>query len=266
MRVCVLGSGTLRPSSFRGGPALWIEAGEARVLLDCGSGTLRTMARFRLPWERISHLCLSHFHTDHVAEVAPLLFALKHGLSSPRRSPLWVVGPLGTRDHLEQLARAHGSYILDPGFPVHVVELGEGRGWEDPSAAFRVRVCRTPHTEDSLAFRLEAHGGDLGFTGDTGPAPQVGEFLQGCRLLVAECSQPDGSDFPFHLSPSSLAQLALRALPELLVTVHVYPPLEPCEVPALVARAGYPGRVMAGWDGLVVDWTAGLMHISGEGG
>lgn len=266
MRVCVVGSGTLRPNPFRGGPALWVEGGGARALLDCGSGTLRTMARLGLPWEKVSHVLLSHFHTDHVGELATLLFTLKHGLSSPRTEPLWIVGPAGTQEHLEHLARAHGPSILDPGFPVRCVEVAEGRGWEDPSRAFRVQACRTPHTEDSLAFRLEGPAGDLGFTGDTGPSPRVGEFLRGCRLLVAECSQPDGSDFPFHLSPSSLAELALRARPELLVTVHVYPPLDPGEVPALVARAGYPGRVVAGWDGLVVDWTSGVLQISGGEG
>ena len=251
MRILVLGSGTLRPSPSRGSPAYWIEEGPLKILLDCGAGTLRSLARFGLPWEETTHVLLSHFHTDHVGALAPFLFALKHGVEEGRTLPLEVLAPPGLREHLGHLSRAHGSYVLEPGFPLEVSELVPGEGRSLASLELSSRATR--HTESSLAFRLQGPGGAFGYTGDTGPDPELGAFLHGCRVLVAECSHPDGQGMENHLTPSSLSELAGVADPELLVTVHAYPPLDPASVPHLLAGAGYTGAALPGEDGLALE-------------
>ena len=53
-----------------------------------------------------------------------------------------------------------------------------------------------------------------------------------------------------HLSPASLARMAQRVQPELLVVTHVYPPADPDEAVARVAECGFDGRIVAGVDGL----------------
>ena len=257
MKVRVLGSGTLRPDPFRGSPAHWVEAGEDRILLDCGSGTLRALGRGWGDWQKLSHILLSHFHTDHVGDLPPLLFALRHGLDAVRVAPLTIIGPSGLDDHLNALARAHGDFVRDPGFPVDVVELKAPASWSPSRAAFQVHAHPTAHSDASIAFRLESDDGVLGYTGDTGPDPSLGAFFRGCHLLLAECSNPDDEASRNHLTPRSLAHLANEALPDLLVTVHVYPPLRPEEVPDLLRRSGYRGEVLAGSDGLVLEVRSG---------
>jgi ribonuclease BN (tRNA processing enzyme) len=252
MRLRVLGSGTLRPDPRRGGPAFWVEAGEARILMDCGPGSLRTLARLGLPWWEITHILLSHFHTDHVADLAPLLFAFRHGLEHPRGEPLRILGPAGLREHLQWLSMAHGGFVTDPGFPLEVEELTHGAPLSPPPGDLVVEAYPTPHTENSLAFRIEARGQVLGYTGDTGPDETLGDFLRGCGLLVAECAFPDELRMDLHLTPSDLADLAARAKPEVLITTHAYPPLKPEEVPLLLAEAGYGGAVFAARDGMLV--------------
>lgn len=248
MRVWVLGAGTLLPHPWRGSPGYWIETQEERILLDCGAGTLRTLAKTGRPWSLLTHLLVTHFHTDHVGELAPLLFALRHGPRPPRSAPLHLLGPQGLNEHLHALARAHGSYITDPGFPLAVEELDPERAWISESGTLRVRSMRTLHTEEALAFRLETPGSSVGFTGDTGPREGLGRFLRGCHLLVAECSHPDGEGTENHLTPSGLAALATDAKPDLLLTVHAYPPLEPEGIPDLLRGRGYRGRVLPGRD------------------
>jgi len=257
MRVWIVGSGTLRPDPDRGSPGHWVEIGEDRILMDCGSGTLRTLARLGRAWEEITYLFISHFHTDHVGELAPLLFALKHGGDASRTRPLTVLGPRGISGHMEALARAHGSFVLDPGFPVEIVDLDPGTEGAFSRGAIRVRTYDTCHADPSLAFRLETDEGVLGYTADTGQDPELGRFLNGCGLLVAECSNADGADTSSHLTPRALAELASLARPELLVTVHVYPPLSPEDIPDLLVRRGYHGRVLAGRDGLVITLPDG---------
>jgi ribonuclease BN (tRNA processing enzyme) len=261
MRIRVIGSGTLIPDSERGSPSHWIEADRFRMLVDCGSGTLRTMARLRLAWQRITHVVITHFHTDHVADLAPLLFALRNGLTIPREDPLFLLGPRGLQGHLNALAEAHGQNIVELGFPLEIFELSPGQEWAHPEGDLLLRTTATRHTENSLGVRVETADGSVGFTGDTGPDPRLGPFFRGCRLLVAECSHPEGSEMDTHLTPPELAELAGSASPELLVAVHCYPSLAPDEVPGLLAQAGYQGRALTGWDGLGLDLTSGGIEV-----
>jgi ribonuclease BN (tRNA processing enzyme) len=257
MKIWILGSGTLRPDACRGAPGYWLECGEERILMDCGSGAIRTLARLGREWDLVSHLLLSHFHTDHVADLAPLLFALKHGTDGSRSACLTILGPPGLSRHVDALAQAHGDFIFDPGFPVELVELSVGDSWTPAGGAFRLRTFPTHHTEASMAFRLETGHGALGYTGDTGPDPALGRFMSGCDLLVAECSNPDGTDGGTHLTPATLGEIASLARARLLVTVHAYPPLRPEEVPDLLMRSGYRGRVLPGRDGLALTISNG---------
>ena len=234
-----------------------MDVGASSILLDCGPGTIRTLARLGLPWESLNHLMVTHFHTDHVADVAPLLFALKHASTRDREKPLDLLGPPGLIRHLTALAEAHGSFILDPGFPVRIHEVIPGGDWQDSQTGILVRTFPTRHTPQSLAVRVESQGDFLGYTGDTGPLEGMGSFFRGCGILIAECSHPDGKELDTHLSPGRLAAMAGRACPELLVTVHVYPPLLPGKIPGLLADAGYSGRVLPGWDGLGLDLSGG---------
>jgi ribonuclease BN (tRNA processing enzyme) len=264
VKLRILGSGTLLPDAVHGSPAHWIEEEGHRILVDCGAGTLRTLARLGLPWKRITHLLLTHFHTDHVGDLAPLLFALKHGASRERTMPLTVLGPRGLVRHLNGLAEAHGAFILEPGVPLRIRELEPGARLQEGEMRWSLSTASTRHTETSLALRIETGNGVVGFTGDTGPDPALGSFFRGCHVLVAECSRPDGEEMDTHLSPSGLARLARDAAPHLLITVHVYPPLDPDQVPGLLAAAGYAGRALPGRDGLGVDLSAGVVEVRGS--
>ena len=122
---------------------------------------------------------------------------------------------------------------------------------------FRLSTTPTPHAEGSMAVRLGTGDGCVGFTGDTGPDQALGPFFSGCQLLLAECSHPEDKKIESHLTPEGLAALAQIAAPELLVTLHCYPALDPEKVPSLLAEAGYEGRVLTGWDGLSLDLTDG---------
>ncbi len=219
------------------------------------------MARWGAAWDRISHILLTHFHTDHVADLAPLLFALSHGLSPKRTDPLTVVGPPGVDRLMNRLAEAFGSYVLDPGFPLEVVEFPRHSAWSDETGGFGVSTHPTQHTDSSVAYRLETDVGTVSYTGDTGPEVGLGKFLKGAELMISECSYPDPPKVETHLTPSGLAALAGEASPDLLVVTHIYPGLDPDTVPGLLGQAGYDGRVQVAEDGLMVRLAGGEAHV-----
>lgn len=249
-RYVAVGTGTVVPEGDRGMSAHYLEVGGRRILMDCGPGTVQGLARHGLPWGELTDLCITHFHPDHVGALPGLFFSFKH-VAGPGRSgrELTVRGPPGTRDLFERLASALGDFMVDPGFPVTIRE-GEPGDEEQLGDGVRLRSRETPHTGESRALRLDGGEVSVGYTGDTGPEPELETFLSGVQLLVAECSLTDGEVGDNHLSPSRVARLARGARPELLVLTHIYPHVRSKhDVSALVRAAGWAGDIRVARDG-----------------
>lgn len=253
-RLVVVGCGTVVPRPDRGGSSYYVEMDGARVLLDCGPGATLGMPRYGVEWGDLTHLVISHFHADHIGAVPALFFALRHGLEIPRETPLDVWGPSGTRELFGRLDAAFGSFILDPGFTVRVHELAPEDDVE-VADGLRLRTHKTPHTDESIAVRLDGSRASLGYTGDTGPSETLGPFMHGTDVLVCECSLLDSQAVDNHLTPSSTARIAAAARPGLLILTHVYPHvLEGEELLALIRGAGYKsGMLELARDGLSVS-------------
>lgn len=264
-RLTVLGSGTLLPDDDRRSAAHLLEGAGIRALLDCGSGALHGLDRHGVEWRSLTHLVFSHYHTDHIGDLAPVLFALKHGSRPGREEPLTILGPPGLYRVLEGLRRAFGDFVEDPGFPLRVRELGRSGSWESGDGRARLRFAPTPHTDHSVAHRWVLDGRVVGYTGDTGPDPDLGPFMAGADVLVSECSVPDDAEMETHLTPSGVAELARAAQPGLLLLTHVYPPLEPDRVPEQVRGAGFTGAVRLARDGLSVVLGEDGPRVAGAG-
>lgn len=251
--LVVVGCGTVVPEPDRAASSYLVSSEETRVLFDCGPGAVQAMCRLGLPWASITDLFVTHFHADHVGALPGLFFAFKHGLETPRDRPLAVRGPRGTRRLFERLADALGDFMLDPGFPLELSEV-------EPDAAVEledgtlVRSHATPHTEESLAYRLDAPGGaSMGYSGDTGPSQTLGPFMRGVSALVLECSLPEETVSDNHLSPRRAASIAGAAGPGTLVLTHIYPHLrQRGDVERLVRDAGYTGAVRIAGEGLTL--------------
>lgn len=261
--LIVVGCGTVVPEADRAASSYWVSSPgtastpDTRVLFDCGPGALQALARLGLPWGGITDLAITHFHADHVGALPGLFFALKHGLARPRSRPLTVWGPEGTRGFLEKLADACGDFVLDPGFPVLIEELSPGEA-RVLSGGPRLEAHKTPHTGESVAWRLDGGTFGFGYTGDTGPSTELGSFMRGVNALVCECSLPDSQATDNHLSPARVAELAAAARPRLLVLTHIYPHFRKGhDVSRLVADAGYAGAACIAREGLGVSLTNG---------
>lgn len=251
MDVTVAGSGTAAPDPTRVGSGFFVRVGTSRLLLDCGPGVVHHLAKFSLPWQNITHLGLTHFHTDHVGDVPALLSALKYGLLEPRKAPLTIFGSPGLRRFFRRLAAAYGDYVREPGFPLELVELKAGRRVALNDVA-TIAATPTPHTDASVAFRIDGPQSALGYTGDTGHDVDLGAFLQSLDLLITECSLPDDLAMAGHLTPTRVATFARVALPKRLMLSHIYPQLPRAEVIALVQQAGWEGDTLLAEDGMTL--------------
>jgi ribonuclease Z len=252
-RLVVVGSGTVVPEGDRSGSSFFYEAGSARVLIDCGPAAVQSMARLRVPWQDLTDVVLTHFHTDHVGDLPALFFSLTYGLMpDTRETPLDVWGPPGVTGVFAGLEAALGDYFTNPGFTVRVHEVGPGAEVRLEGGPF-LRTHKTPHTPESQAVILDHGTGRIGYTGDSGPSTTLGGFLAGLTALACECSLPDHLVGDNHLSPASVARIAGEARPDVLLLTHIYPQFrEASDVPGLVREAGYHGNIEVARDGLVV--------------
>lgn len=261
--LTVVGSGTLLPDPARGSACFHVGSRGHDLLMDAGPGALHGLARAGLDWRAIDTIAISHFHNDHVSDLPALLHAYRFDGAD---RPLTLVGPTGLSDFMERLSALHGAWILEPSRPLTVVELAEGGRWTPTGGEIGVESVPTPHTDTSVAYRVGTADGAVGYTGDTGPSKRLPSFLEGCRVLVAECAVADPPEIDTHLSPRSAAGLAAEARPELLLVTHVYPPRRPERVVAEIAKL-YEGRVEAAHDGQrVVVSGAGVRVEAALGG
>ena len=67
-----LGTSASVPSAERNHPALLVETGTHRILVDCGEGTQRQLFRSGAGFRRLDRLLLTHGHFDHVLGPLPL--------------------------------------------------------------------------------------------------------------------------------------------------------------------------------------------------
>ncbi len=215
------------------------------------------MAGLGLPWERASHVVLTHFHTDHFADLPHLLFALKWGLASRRSRPLRVVGPEGICRRAELLAEAYGPHMLDPGFELTYEAAIPEEPWVCADSGLTLDFAPAGHAPGALAVRASLdspEAASVGYTGDAQGDLLSGAFFSGVDALVSECSFEHRSrKARRHLAVPDVARLALEAKPGTLVLTHVKPPLLPETAAELVKEAGYNGRTLPGRDGLAIS-------------
>ena len=248
MKLTVLGTGTIAFSATRSCSGYYVEAGDARLLMDCGAGTTRRLAEQRIAWQDITHIALTHFHIDHHQDLPSILFAWKYGQLPPRSAPVDIVGPVGTKSLLERLAAAYGEWVLAPGYEVRVTEVEPGGSFDLGGAA--LSCTKVPHTPESLAYSIVEGNRRLVYSGDTGFDPAFAEWARECNLLVLECSLPQSMAIVEHLTPEQCADVARLAQPRRLVLTHLYPPVESVDIAGIVA-AKYDGELVIAQDG----WT-----------
>ena len=249
MELIVVGSGTGVPSLKRGSPGYGVRAAGRLVFLDLGPGVLRAMLRYGLNFSEIDVLCLSHLHPDHVGDLVPFFFATRYALGYTRQEPFHLLAAKGFGEFYGRLQQAFGEWVEPPPGLLQLKELDPARKEEVVLGEVVIKSAATNHTEHSLAFRVEAEGKALVYSGDTDESDSLVELAKGADLLVLECSNP--FKVPGHLTPPDAGRLAAKAGVERLVLSHLYPPCDEVDVAAL-AVGEFSGEIIKAEDGLQI--------------
>jgi ribonuclease Z len=113
LHVGLCGSGSPMPDPTRAGPCTVVVAGRRIYVVDVGEGSVKNLALMNLPPARVTALLITHFHSDHIADLGELM--LQHWAGGATQSPLPVYGPTGV-DRVVQGFEA--AYTLDEGYRI----------------------------------------------------------------------------------------------------------------------------------------------------
>lgn len=247
MELIVLGSGTGVPYLRRGSSAYALKAAGRHLLLDLGSGACRALLRHDLNFSQVDLIALTHLHPDHIGDLVPFLFATHYSLGYTRTEPFWLLAARGFQDFHDRLKGAFGQWVEAPPGLLMLRELdpeGPDRfAWE----GLTIKSAPVSHTDGSLAYRVEAGGRTLVYSGDTDVSDSLVRLAQGADLLILECAMP--SKVPGHLTPEEAGRLAALCGVSRLVLTHFYPPCDEVDVVARAARE-FPGEIIRAEDDL----------------
>lgn len=263
LTVGLCGTGSPLPDPTRAGPCTFVVAGDRLFIVDTGSGSTRNLLQMGVPLGQTEALLLTHFHSDHIADLGEL--RLQRWVGGANSVPLPVYGPVGVGDVIAGFNAAydlddgyrtahHGAAIAPPaGANTNAVEIAIG---DAPNADavviddgdLRVTMFRVDHSpvEPAIGYRFDYKGRSVVISGDTAFAPSVAEHAAGADLLVHEALQPRMVEImaneaealgrqniaqiahdilDYHTSPEDAARTADAADVDALVLNHIVPPL-----------------------------------------
>jgi len=228
VRIIVLGSGSIVPSTSRFSSGVYVDVGRTELLFDIGPGTIEKMRHISITPFNISILCLSHFHVDHVSDL-PALLKLRafttDGLPHPSPPKLTLIAPKGVKKFLERMIDQNEffSYIKELmryERYTDVLEVGE---WETLELNdIRITAAPVSHV-GGVAYRLDHAGRSLVYSGDTSYDENIVSLAKGVDVLIHECSFPREHLVGQHVSEAELARIVRETKPRVVIVTHLYP-------------------------------------------
>ena len=224
MKLTVLGCNGPYPAAGGACSGYLLEAASARVLLDCGTGTLAALTAL-MPPEELDAVVLSHLHYDHMSDMLPLIYRMQG------KGRLRVYAPQ---------APAEVCALLSGAFDVRDLEHAEHAG------TLTLSVLPVRHPVPCFAVRCAAEGKSFCYTGDTNTCGGLADWARDCDLLLADACFTDAlwAENKPHISARLAAQAAREAGAKRLVLTHFTPGTDR-QLLLSQAREVYPDAVLA---------------------
>lgn len=254
MLLTVLGSGTCELRAARSSPAYLLEAGHTRLMLDLGQGAWRRLAESGRAARQVDGVIISHPHPDHMADLVPLLFALKYDPLLAGGGQMKLLAHHGLQGLVQGLDQLFSGWLNPPPEVLQRMWLHPGQGAR--VGQVEIKTISAEHHSYSLAWRLECGGSSLAYLGDSAASDSLAEFARGADLLVAHCAGTDQNPKPGHLYPRACGIMAARAGAGALLLSHLYREVDP-EQARESAAANFSGPVWAAFDGLALRMGRG---------
>jgi ribonuclease Z len=242
LKIVLLGTGVGPPVNLKQyGAATLIEAGNMRLLFDCGRGATLRLAQMGIPHGSISRLFLTHLHSDHVIQIPDLL--LTGWVGGGRRAPLQVWGPPGTSSMMDHMLKAfdfdiHMRRDIDEHAPaegIKVISHDITPGVVLDQDGIKVTAFLVDHSpvKPAFGYRIDYGGRAVVLSGDTRVSENLVQHARSVDVLVHEVLDEEtvrnwfptnavlaASILAKHTTPEQAGEIFTRVKPRLAVYSH----------------------------------------------
>jgi ribonuclease Z len=289
-RVTLLGSGVPDPDPNRFSASTLIEAGDQKLLIDVGRGATIRLYQLHIPLSKIDVVFFTHYHSDHTIGLPDLLLT---GWLPPsfahRTTPLHVIGPVGAKNLLSNIAVAYSADISGREEDQHLPPEGVAANVEEftqdgtvyEKDGVRVTAFEVEHgIKPAYGYRVDYDGRSVLLSGDTNFNENVIKHGEGIDLLIHEvfAINPEllkvaafQKILSIHTTPSQAGTVFARIHPKLAVYTHIAQfgtPAAPApSTTDIVAetRTTYQGPLAVGQDLMTFDIGSGGVAVYGAG-
>ena len=109
--ITILGCGAATPTTKHNPTAQVVNVHDKLFLIDCGEGTQIQLRKFKIKFQRINHIFISHLHGDHYLGLVGLISSF-HLLG--RKSELHVYGPADLKTLIDINLKLSDTYLNFP--------------------------------------------------------------------------------------------------------------------------------------------------------
>lgn len=257
IKVTFLGTGTPAPNPRQFGPSVLVEAGDTKLLFDCGRGCGHRLWNLGPQYLReTSHLFLTHMHSDHTVGVADLYM---NGWNQGRRENLRVYGPASAEAFMHHLRLAYeedvvfradrqGHAVTRESLDYIATEVADGDQLVIGGVTITTFAVDHHVVEPAFGFRVDAGEFSVVISGDTAYSDNLIRHSMDTDVLIHEVMSPALEHFvrttfsqevadgivALHTLAPDVGRVFTQARPRLGVLTHL--DNDPARIPELAAQ------------------------------
>ena len=223
IKVTFLGTGTPVPNPRQFGQSILVEAGDQKILFDCGRGCAHRLWNIGPEYlQNTSHLFFTHMHSDHTVGVADLYL---NGWNLGRQENLRVYGPAGADTLMHHLRLAYEEdVVFRADRQTHTAsrqtvgyiatEMTDGESISIGNAKITAIAVDHHVIEPALGYRIEVGDYAVVISGDTAYSENLIRYSANADVIVHEVFSPALERFVRNSFPPEVADdiVALHTL------------------------------------------------------
>ncbi len=144
MQITFLGTSCMMPTKERNPSAVFLQFKSDGILFDCGEGTQRQMKIAGIPLSKVTKICVSHWHGDHILGLPGMLLTIA---SLELSRSVEIYGPRGSKKAFQAL---FGGIEFETKFNIKITEVHEGKFFEDED--YELESLPMKHPVPCIAF------------------------------------------------------------------------------------------------------------------